>query len=612
MKRLEQLWISLAEELADLCGVDASRDVIETSRRTKHEGDAFLRITLPAYGKAFDRALEQGRMSSDLFAGFQHRGGFPLFLAGFLRNVFGSDGRMLDVPCTESISAIRQLAGFCGKVEGDCSAARNRKAVQEYIEADDRCAEWDSNSPTELLEELASVGKLALGWILGAADYAVSIDNIVPSHGPGATADGLRGNTKYDLDYWPDHLHSRFPWWEWAVVGRRSLEDGAGPNRSTSLRPAKMSLVPKTMSRPRVIVEEPTALMYMQQGLWRAMRDSIESATVQIGFADQERNREMALSSSVTRTHATLDLSEASDRVTKRQAESVFSALPNLWEALIATRSDRVRLPDGSVRTVNKFASMGSAVCFPVEASVFWVAILTAIRRHYRKTNASFELTWRFLRNLEGQVRVYGDDLIVPVDCLPEVEELFQELGWKINTAKSFSKSYFRESCGGDYWHGRDVTPVRVRRPIPSNRRQIAEVHSYVNLRNQLYLAGYWRTARLVEDQLFRLLNGVFPIAEDEVNGWIRVSRSFLGKTQATNSMQQHLVKAWTLSSPIPVNPASEYGSLLKCLLVKSLDEDHLQRSGRPSSVYTKKRWVSRLDSRSRSLEPRERDSFNM
>lgn len=612
MNSLEQLWICLAEELADLCGVDASRDVVETSRRCEHEGDSFLRITLPAYGKAFDRAFELGRISSDLFAGFQHRGGFPLFLGGFLRNVFGPDGRMLDAPCTESIRAVRQLAGFCGKVEGDCSAARDRKAVQEYVEADDRCAEWDSNSPTGLLQELASVGKLALGWILSAADYAVLTDALVPSHGPGATADGLRGNAKYDLDYWPDHLQSRFPWQEWSVVGYRSLQDGFGPDRSIPSRPAKMSLVPKTKSRPRVIVEEPTALMYMQQGLWRAMRDSIESATHQIGFADQEVNREMARSASVNKMHATLDLSEASDRVTMRQAESVFSALPNLWEALTATRSDRVRLPDGSVRNVRKFASMGSAVCFPIEACVFWVAILTAIQRHHRKADASFNLTWRYLRNLEGQVRVYGDDLVVPVECLPEVEELFSELGWKINVAKSFSQSYFRESCGGDYWRGSDVTPVRVRKPIPSNRRQIAEVHSFVELRNQLYLAGYWRTASRIDTLLTRLLNGIFPIAEDNTNGWTRVSRSFLGVTQATNTAQQHLVRAWTLSSPVPVNPASEYGSLTKCLLVKSLDEEHLQRSGRPSAVYIKRRWVDRLDSEARPLSERERRSFNL
>jgi len=590
MKRLVQLWTILAEELGSLCGVDASRDAITALRRTEQEGDAFLRITLPAYSKAFDRAIELGRVSSDSFPGFQVRRGLPVFLGGFLRNVFDADGRMLDVPCIESIRAIRQLAGFCGKVRGDCTAARDRIAVVEYVKADERCGEWDDSCPEELLSELASVGGLALGWALGRADFACLNDDLRPRHGPGATADRLSGNAKFDLDYWPEKLHARFPWWEWAIA--TPLYGDCGPNRSTSLRPAKLSLVPKTMKTPRVIVMEPTALMYMQQGIMTAMQESIEAVTKQIGFTDQPTNRLMARNASITRRQATLDLSEASDRVSLRQAESVFSALPNLWEALLATRSDQVELPDRSVRVVRKFASMGSAVCFPVEACVFWVAILTAIQRHYRKVDASYKLTWRKLRSLENQVRVYGDDLIVPVDYLPEVEELFLQLGWKINVAKSFSRSNFRESCGGDYWRGEDVTPVRVRDPLPAHSGQIDQVHSLVELRNQLYLAGYWKTTRSIDTLLASLLNGVFPIADERANGWTRVSRSFEGLPLATDRMHRHLTKAWVLNSPIPVNPASEHGSLIKCLTVHSLDGDHLVRSGRPSVVYKKLRWI--------------------
>jgi len=590
MKSLEQLWCFLAEELGTLCGVDASRDTVYVSRRCEKEGDAFLRITLPAFSKAFDTALEEGRVSSGLFVGFQRRGGLPLFLRGFLRNIFTPDGRMLDIPCVESIRAVRQLAALCGKIQGDCTLVRDRKAVEEYVKADDGCAQWDALSSPALLKELESVSRLALGWVLSPADYAVSQDRLEPKHGPGATADGLRGNAKFDMDYWPDHLDSRFPWDEWAIANPRFSEDG--PNRQIPFRPAKMSLVPKTMSKPRVIVEEPTAVQYMQQGLLRVMTESIESQTTQVGFSDQGQNREMARWSSRSRRLATLDLSEASDRVTLQQARSSFSALPNLLEALLATRSDRVRLPNGLVRPVHKFASMGSATCFPVEACVFWVAILMAIRRHHRKEVSSFELTFRFLKSLEGKVRVYGDDILVPVRYLSEVYELFEELGWKINAGKSFSKSHFRESCGGDYWRGHDVTPVRVKDTIPSNFRQPEKVHSLVEFRNQLYLAGYWKTAGMIDNHLRALLNGVFPIANTEVNGLVRESCCFTGFTRATDTLHRHLTKAWVLNSPLPVNSASEHGSLIKCLTLHSLEGDHLHRSGRPLVVYKKLRWV--------------------
>lgn len=596
MNSLVSLWDTLACELGVLCGVDARRDSITVSRRSEMEGESFLRITLPSFGKAFLKALEEGEWAPTTHTGFARRGGLPVFLRGFLENIFTPEGTLRPDPCTESIRAVHQLTQVAGKIEGDCTPRRKNAAVNGYLVADDECEAWDkrpSQDVLHLLTGLSEVARLSLVPILSRADYLVKHDEIQPRHGPGQTADRLLGNKKYDLSYWPAHLEARFAWSDWAVPNYRYADcSELMPTHPSHVVPARLTLVPKTMSTPRVIVMEPTALQYMQQGIWTVMRESIESVTTMVGFTDQSVNRTMARSGSLTRELVTLDLSEASDRVTYLQAASCFDGLPNLWEALDATRSSEVELPDGSTRPISKFASMGSAVCFPVEAVVFLTAILLAIRNHHRVADPGFDLTLSFLRKLEGRVRVYGDDCIFPIDYLPAVETVFAGLGWRINRSKTFVKSNFRESCGGDYWRGEDITPVKLRQLLPTHRRQITEVQSLISTRNQFYMAGYWKTARLLDERIGKVLLGTFPIVEETSAALGRTSVSFKALCLGTDRYQRSLTRAWTIRTTIPKNQCSEVGALLKCLIAPGKDDEHLERSGRPVDVSINRRWM--------------------
>lgn len=620
MKSLEfPHWVQLATELAALCGTDAKRDAETASRRIKREGASFYTITLPAFGKAFDQAIAAEQVSSDHFAGFQRRGGLPLFLGGFLRNIFDTNGTMIDEPCVESIRAVRQLTGYLGKMKMGSNPSRQRKAVRQFIEADEACLAWDLTAPESLLREMVTTATQVILPALRMANNTIRNDQFLPKHGPGSTADRLRGNRKYDMWYWPEHLEDRFPWIEWAIPNYRWADhkasfdaewnelpyvgaDISGP-RDPSV-PAELLLVPKTMSTMRVIVREPTSLQYMQQGIMRTLVLSYEAHNNQIGFRDQDVNRNMARLGSIYQDRATVDLSEASDRVTYLQAASVFSCVPDIWEALDATRSPEVLVGE-KILPIYKFASMGSAVCFPVEASVFLVGIYMAIRRHHRKTNPWFDLTPKFIRSMTGKVRVYGDDIVVPIEYLPSVSEVFSDLGWKINQSKTFGTGKFRESCGGDYWNGHDVTPVRVRYPIATNRRQINETESLVSLRNQLYNAGYWGSAGHLDQRIRSLLGGIFPIASETSSGLVRVSACFPGRSRGIDQYQRACVRAWSVVPVVPSNAASELGSLLKCLLVpeKDLeldivltDDEHLHRSGRPVVARMNLRWTPVLN----------------
>jgi hypothetical protein len=79
MKSLMVLWKQIADESAVWCHTSATLDYKKLERRVEHEGEQFLTLTLPQFGKDFERSLELGKVGPGQFAGFQRRGGLPLF-----------------------------------------------------------------------------------------------------------------------------------------------------------------------------------------------------------------------------------------------------------------------------------------------------------------------------------------------------------------------------------------------------------------------------------------------------------------------------------------------------------------------------------------------------
>jgi hypothetical protein len=358
--------------------------------------------------------------------------------------------------------------------------------------------------------------------------------------------------------------------------------------------PARVILVPKTQKTPRVIAAEPASMQYMQQALMGVLVPSLETSWIKdmIGFTDQIPNRELAKRGSLDGSLATLDMKEASDRVSFMQALAIGEHFPLFREAISATRSKLARLPSGEVIHLRKFASMGSALCFPIEAMAFLTAIFVGIERKLIAEGSRSRLTKQDVMSFIGSVRVYGDDIIVPVDCVYYVTDVFRSLGWKTNIGKSFWTGLFRESCGGDYYAGHDITIIRFRKEFPSSRKDANKVASLVSFRNQLYWQGYWRTCGALDKRISRILPK-YPIVEP-TSAVLGRESVFDYKSERIHPKYQHpLVRGYMLSPRIPRNEASEVGALLKCLLSSQEDPKHLTHSGRPSSVDIKLGWCT-------------------
>jgi hypothetical protein len=600
MKSLRDLWRESASELAGWCHTSTTRDFKTLTSRIEDEGTSFLTITLPNYGKAFESALERGYVDTTGFTAFRsERGGLPTFLSGFLCQVFDEEsGYLLPEPSIDSIFAIRFLTSLFAKIELPCSHSREYRAMQGYVECEKELDEWESTAHPTLFEEFRRVSRVLFADVFTAVDSDIYSGNIQPKHGPGSTADGLMGNQKFRQLEWTQRLEEIFPYGEYCLPNWRHwrLLDHVKFLEPGMERPVKVISVPKTLKTPRIIAMEPTCMQFMQQAVSQRLVSELESPhwplQGTVGFSDQLPNREMARRASRTGHLATLDLSEASDRVSNRLVTELFADHPWLHQAVQATRSSRAEVSALGLclPKLSKFASMGSALCFPVEAMVF----LTIAVIGWSKSTGIRATRENIKSELLGNVRVYGDDIIVPTDCALSVISALEAYGFKINGGKSFWKGKFRESCGGDYFDGEDVTPIRLKKPFPKSRQDAREAKSLVEFRNHLYLRGMWKTASYLDERIERLLVQ-YPIVEATSPCLGRLS--FLPYLPGKFDRNTHSprVRGWVLQPVFRENLVENEYALLKCLSSPLMAEDvrHLERSGRPVCVTLNKRWVS-------------------
>nr|QDH89758.1 MAG: RNA-dependent RNA polymerase [Leviviridae sp.] len=97
----------------------------------------------------------------------------------------------------------------------------------------------------------------------------------------------------------------------------------------------------------------------MQQGILRSFLEHFyedDFLSKVIGFDDQVPNQELARLGSLDQRTATLDMSDASDRVSNQLVRGLVRRWPSLSEAIDATRSRKAVLPgSGEVIRLAKF-----------------------------------------------------------------------------------------------------------------------------------------------------------------------------------------------------------------------------------------------------------------
>jgi len=519
--------------------VDSERDCKRLLSLIDSRGSPFYLVDLPTFGKHFDICLANGHLTKSGVAGFRSfrsRGPIPRLFKGLFLRVFDDFGQLLSDPDVTSIGYLRQLFAVAKKLLIECPDPSTWEQVDEFFKIDREVRsptlDWDGGdlSPHDTIDlhfgDYVSCGQddrslfelrdspTAIDY-----DYYATVQSVADAvvaeiggfnpiewqfrHGPGAVSDLGKGEYKYSFLNWPEKLNRIFPMDLFAFANYDHWVDYVTQGATHEILrnhepPSRLIAVPKTYSGPRLIASEPVAHQWCQQSIRDFLVHRVEQTSLGrcISFRDQRPNQEFALRASDTQSHSTIDLSSASDRISCWVVERLFRRSPTLIHALCAVRTRWITQDiDGkspSHHRLRKFTTMGSAVTFPVQTILFATIAIGAVL--YRER---LPVTYDNIRHAARRVRVFGDDIIVPIHVHDDVVALLTDFQLKVNPSKTFSTGRFRESCGVDAYAGHDVTKISIRH-VPSVSSP-ASVLSAVDTHNLLYKKKWYNACQYIK-----------------------------------------------------------------------------------------------------------------
>lgn len=619
MKRHEILTF-LTSVYTDACERSSTmfkqRDIDRINDRYLYEGLSFLTISLPKFASDMMLCLEAGSISPLHFIGWKKRNGIPVFLGEFLNLVFEQNTLVVrDDASYRAIESIRQICLMFKKLDIKCTRKRELLALKEYISIDDELAV--SQDHTSGFDELS-----AILWSNVFPDIP-DTDEFICHHGPGTTQEKLVGNQKYDMSIinWPSRLDNYFHMGNVVFANCEHLNLSCSKieeHSDWSMPPVRVVTVPKTQTAPRVIAVEPVVLQLTQQSIKDYIVNILENHPLtkgHINFEKQSVNQSLALSSSKDLKYATLDLSAASDRVHKEYVYRMLSVNPALRDLVFVTRSDFAEVEAlKSIVLLNKFASMGSALCFPIESMFFYTLCIKAILDENK-----LKYSLANIKLVKDNVFIYGDDIIIPTYMVDAVCKTLSDFGNVVGLSKSFYKSKFRESCGVEAYNGYNITPIYFRRTLPDRKDQIRELVSLVSTGNQLHLKSYFRASEWCKNHVERIIGNLPHVPSNSAGlGWHYPGSNKNVKQRYNAKLQLVEVKTYVVSPVVKFDPLDGYGAFHKCILKLEMgkkivkDEDlapwrrernmlnsinfsssnHLEWSTRYGALTLKHRWI--------------------
>ena len=381
-------------------------------------------------------------------------------LFDYERYELAPDATPVDAACRSIMKSLLK------KFQKGSTSCQDQRALTKFLSINSSCGAWSLRVPNTSREEaLYGEFKRAIYEFLNPSGYALvdSPMSILDNGrcGPGASIDVTGGDsysklfsspltcTSPDLYNWYRRYTLKFPTWDAAELLRQShygsLSIVAG-NR--------LSFVPKNDEISRCICVEPNLNMYYQLGLGHIIEKRLRSM-FGIDMSTQPfKNRKLAHLGSVDFGYVTIDLASASDSISCRMLREVLPGW--FYNQLVKYRSPCSTLPDGSSIELNMVSTMGNGFTFPLQTMIFACVVLAS----FRMNGVNPFNPWG---SFHGNWGVFGDDIICPTAISRDVIYLIELLGFVVNKDKTFVDGPFRESCGADYFRGRDVRGVYVK-----------------------------------------------------------------------------------------------------------------------------------------------------
>jgi hypothetical protein len=407
------------------------------------------------------------------------------------------------------------------KLQGPADPTKLRDQLSNFVNVDIELSDVDIS--LEPVRDIARDAKRIIGTIvegLNPLDLDQSED-FRPRPGPGATNFPTLHAHRFRPVRWFTQLTDVFDFRQWfmppfapmskwprywganSILGcsrlsRRSQRSTVEQHTPAAVPSSRFKFVPKTFEKMRGICIEDNEMQWFQQALRSGSCSRLESHPFTKGyvnFKSQLINRDLALKGSLNQEWATIDMSDASDRVSLSLVRYLFGTNKPLLAAIEACSSREVELPKGTdkyfIRSMplKKVAPMGSAICFPIMSLVHYALIRAILDRS------------SCARLYKRNVYIYGDDIIVHPSCAKAIYDYLPLFGMKINTDKSFSRGLFRESCGCHAYNGVDVTPIRFK-TVLHTKSSPEELVTSLRLEEAFHYKGYNNVAGILRGMI--------------------------------------------------------------------------------------------------------------
>lgn len=367
----------------------------------------------------------------------------------------------------------------------ESDSERNKRAWAKFTESNARCARYVPVGHADVDE---------LTWVaLNEAKsfiYRFSCPDEMPlltlksieqgvGFGPGANI-GAKTGDPYgklaisDLTYTDpallalyEHISNELPLWREQELCRAAV------CKTKEVRGSRIAFVPKDSEITRTADTQPILNMFFQKGIAKVLTDRLLQVC-NIDLRNQpERNRRLCRVGSVTGEFGTLDLSSASDTMSLQLVREWFPDHMVRWLELTRTRQT---LYNGAWHDLSMVSTMGNAFTFPLQTIFFTSLVVGAYRalglplRYNSRISTDHAAPApgvnlvRKAVSSDGNFAVFGDDIIVRSESYDLVSRLLEVTGFVVNHDKSFGQGPFRESCGHDYFNGRNVRGVYFRK----------------------------------------------------------------------------------------------------------------------------------------------------
>jgi len=382
---------------------------------------------------------------------------------------------------SEHISRLRakyQLSALLKKFRFETDKDdRKSTAIKKFMKAEDDCHAYNhggymalSWGKTEKDAQVFTYARSFLSKVLGENCLSKDLITRWSRHGPGSNLDTEKGQSSIYMKYrgWPYSCtkaaipYARFlietdnrwlGYLEDSYRSRNSIPRTRILNREVFwssvfkvVEGNRITFVPKNALTERSIAIEPTMNLMLQLGVDGFIRRRLKRWDINLD--SQVKNQRMAYRGSIDptdRSYVTLDLAGASDSISLKVCQLLLP--PEWYSYLCCLRSPKGVLGKESLE-YQKISSMGNGFTFVLESAIFAALTYGAIRSHQGSCD------------FKSDMSIYGDDIIVRKMVHEKVIHALNTAGFQLNTDKSFTSGFTRESCGTDWIEGKPVRPV--------------------------------------------------------------------------------------------------------------------------------------------------------